>query len=514
MDMANLTQRDGLYYVRFIIPKDRWQDAGEVLGSRTGTRKDILKSLQTRTHKDALRLRDAALEAIRKQLNRRLVDAGLAPLHGVDVPDWLDEELMLTEALEARRKIASASDTDDFYDENTGISESPRDRVVEGMDCFLEDRAHKLDHAGKDGARYQTRFREIATGARTPFALVMDRWMKDRESEVGPSAISLDRAAFNLFSRYLAHSQDLEEPEDLMGFLRAQVIEDIPEMVLGGFAEWLLNDQDKAAKTVSCRISSLKGMWSFAIQKHILKGPNPWNGATAGLKRKAGKKKTEVRPFTEDELIRLLSADPDEKRRWAWGPAIRDLMRLALLTGARLNELASLTVGRVLNRDGTEGELWGIQVTDEEAKTKNSIRRIPLHPLVQPIIARRLKEAGEGNTDAPLFPECKPGGTGGKRSHVVSQRFTDFRRDVLGRESDKIVDFHSFRRSFITCSEQANAHGAAACTELVRDHLTGHKPISLAGNTYAAKDLGWDLYSRAVLGVVEKGIPEAVRNAL
>ncbi len=77
MDMANLTNRDGLYYVRFIIPKDRWQDAGKVLGSRTGIRKDILKSLQTRTHKDALRLRDAALEAIRKQLNRRLVDAGL-----------------------------------------------------------------------------------------------------------------------------------------------------------------------------------------------------------------------------------------------------------------------------------------------------------------------------------------------------------------------------------------------------------------------------------------------------
>lgn len=163
---------------------------------------------------------------------------------------------------------------------------------------------------------------------------------------------------------------------------------------------------------------------------------------------------------------------------------------------------------------GLKGGLWGIQVTDEEAKTKNSVRRIPLHPLVQPIIARRLREAGEENVDAPLFPDCKPGGPGMKRGYYFAKRFPDFRRWVLGRESDKIVDFHSFRRSFITFFEQANANGASACTEMVRDRLIGHESKSLAGNTYAAKDLGWDLYSRAILGMVEKGIPEAVRGAI
>lgn len=89
------------------------------------------------------------------------------------------------------------------------------------------------------------------------------------------------------------------------------------------------------------------------------KGANPWLGATVGLKRKAGKRKSEVRPFTEDELVRLLQADPGEGRKWAWGSAISDMMRLALLTGARQNELATLTVGRIINRDGTEGPLSG-----------------------------------------------------------------------------------------------------------------------------------------------------------
>ncbi|MFT8805064.1 MAG: hypothetical protein ABF876_06135 [Acetobacter aceti] len=40
-DMSNLTMRHGSYYVRFIIPKDRWADAGKVLKASTGQRKAI-----------------------------------------------------------------------------------------------------------------------------------------------------------------------------------------------------------------------------------------------------------------------------------------------------------------------------------------------------------------------------------------------------------------------------------------------------------------------------------------
>lgn len=47
-DMSNLTMRHGSYYVRFIIPKDRWTDAGNALKARTGQRKDIIRSLKTR----------------------------------------------------------------------------------------------------------------------------------------------------------------------------------------------------------------------------------------------------------------------------------------------------------------------------------------------------------------------------------------------------------------------------------------------------------------------------------
>ncbi|AAW61967.1 Hypothetical protein GOX2232 [Gluconobacter oxydans 621H] len=358
-DMANLTVRHGSYYVRFIVPKDRWRDVGAVLGSSTGLRRDVLKSLRTKDRKTAFKLRDAALEAIRRSLNLKLAEAGLPPLHGDAVPDWMSEDCLLSEALEARRQIASTSDRTDGGDEQMGETD-PRRRLIEGMDYFLEDRAEQLEKAGKDPSGYVRRFRETALGEQTPFAIVLDRWMKDRETYASQAAISLDRATLNHFSRYLADVQGLAEPpENLIGFLRAQVIEDVSPMVLGGFAEWLMDKQNLAAKTAGSRVSPLKVMWDFAIRKHILKGPNPWLGATAGLKRKAGKRKSEVRPFTEDELIRLLQADPGEGRKWAWGSAISDMMRLALLTGARQNELATLIVGRIINRDGTEGPLSG-----------------------------------------------------------------------------------------------------------------------------------------------------------
>lgn len=514
--MHGLRRTGGLTWsVRLSIPRDRWTDAGKAFGTATGIKQELIRSLGTRDKQEAIKRRDKALAAMREDLDTRLVAAGLLPIHGHWQPDWMKPENLIADALDARREIQNASQRadDDFEDDLQGLSD-PRRRMMDGMDLMLEDRTEKLNAAGKDGGKYYRQFREIALGESTPFSAILDRWMKERASTASHSLLSLDRATLNHFSRYLAHSQDLPEPEDLMSFLRSQIVEDVPKRVLGEFAEWLMDEQNLSAKTAANRITPLKVMWDFAIKKHILEGPNPWQGATAGLKRKAGKQPVTLRPYTASELIRLFEADPNKAKRWAWGPAIRDMMRLSLFTGARQNELASLTVGRILNRDGAEGPLWGIQVTNDVAKTRNAVRRIPLHPLVQPIIARRLSAADASNPDALLFPDCKPGGPGMKRGYYFAKRFPDFRKAVLGDASNDVVDFHSFRRSFITYFELANANGASACTEIMRDRLVGHESKSMAGNTYAARDLGWDLYSRAILGMVDKGMPDEVKEAV
>ncbi|NLI26156.1 MAG: hypothetical protein GX413_02030 [Acetobacter sp.] len=48
LDMQNMTKRGNVYYVRFIVPKERWSDVGVATGACNGTRRDITKSLETR----------------------------------------------------------------------------------------------------------------------------------------------------------------------------------------------------------------------------------------------------------------------------------------------------------------------------------------------------------------------------------------------------------------------------------------------------------------------------------
>jgi integrase len=286
-------------------------------------------------------------------------------------------------------------------------------------------------------------------------------------------------------------------------------MEAIDKRVAGEFVEWLQQHKGLNPKTVSSRVSALSMLWKWADRKGLLDG-NPWVGQTSGLKKKADAIKTETddeRPYTDDELARLLHADPNADRKWTYGAALFDLLRLGLLTGARQNELASLTRRDVLP------DCAGIQVRSEVAKTKNGIRRIPLHPLAQAVVAARLSALPTcGDPNAPLFPELSPGGPDKKRSWHFSKKFTDFREAVLG--PDKTVDFHSLRRTFSTYMALARAAGVSAATQDMQDDLMGHKRQALSGNTYTAKDLGWANYVKAIDGMVEHGMPAVVRQAL
>ncbi|OUJ15560.1 tyrosine-type recombinase/integrase [Acetobacter sp. DsW_063] len=508
----------GTWQARMHIPRDRRADVGKALGIASGTRQDMLGTLETRDLKTALRRRDKKLAEMRESVDRKLIGAGFKPLHEDWVSGWSREGSLTDEALEARRLIQTTSDKPDYHDDLYGPI-SPRDRLRDGMADFLEERAARLDSQGKDGAAYAERYREIAEGDVTPFSAFLDRWIRERERDVSPSMVAMDLTTLRHFGTYLSSCQGLEKPADPVAFLRTQAVEDIPKAVLGEFGEWLA-DQDLSPKTVSRIISPLKVMWDWAIRHHLIDGLNPWLGATAGLKKRAerdGRTKIKGREFSEGELIKLLTADPNEGHRgvWSWTAPLTDLMRIALLTGARENELCSLTVSRIVNRDGAHGSLWGIEVTEEHAKTDNSVRKVPLHPLLMPIIERRLRDAeATGEPDAVLFPECRPGGVGKKRGHVFSQRFTGLRRAVLGLESDGVVNFHSFRKSFGTFMRRAHLAGVTECQLSVAQKLIGHKPQTLTEAVYMEQELQWGIYERAIIGMVEKGMPEGVLATL
>jgi integrase len=143
-----------------------------------------------------------------------------------------------------------------------------------------------------------------------------------------------------------------------------------------------------------------------------------------------------------------------------------DLVRLALATGARLDELCALRTADVeKRRDG----LW---LTVVKGKTAAAIRSVPVHPSVVHILKRRAAEGGQF-----LFDGLEPGGPDAKRSWYVSKAFGRFRKQV--GVAGPLQDFHALRNTFTAAMEGAEV------LETTVQLLVGHKRGSLTYGHYS-----------------------------
>ncbi|KGB23404.1 Phage integrase [Acetobacter pomorum] len=76
------------YSARLSIPKDRWQDVGRVYSTKSGIKQEIIRSLQTRDPKEAIKRRDKALAEMRAEVDRRLkLRLALNPCMAIDAPN-------------------------------------------------------------------------------------------------------------------------------------------------------------------------------------------------------------------------------------------------------------------------------------------------------------------------------------------------------------------------------------------------------------------------------------------
>ncbi|GAN96741.1 hypothetical protein Geu3261_0093_024 [Komagataeibacter europaeus NBRC 3261] len=530
-DMHNMTKRGSTYYVRFIVPQDRWHDVGRATAARAGIRRDIVKSLYTKDYRQALLRRDAKLATIRTEIDAALVAHGLPPLHGDWSPACGDLQQQLTDqALQARQALEEADDYRAPYYRNddpaTGVivSESISDRDF-GADVVresLHESAQRIAQriggpAGDKAAREACQQAQaIASGTATPLGILLDRWFPQIDGVVTKQLIDRHHLALSRLGQHLAQAAGIEtgDPE---GYARSIPIERINRKTAGHFREWLEKLPGLGPRVVGFHLSTMNTFWKWAQDVGYAE-VNPWEGSTRGLKRKISlstRARGEKRPYTDDELVRLLTQARErmtQPNRGPWARVIYDMLRLAPLTGCRQNELASLTVGRVI-RPQHPGQLWRISVTENVSKTRSSVREVPLHPIARAVIEQRLADLpAQPAADAMIFPECRPGGRDNKPGHYLSKRYATFLKSVLGENN--AVDFHSFRRCFATFIKQAEANGADSCSDLVLDHLLGHKPVTLATNTYAAKRFDWSVYDRAITEMGDRGIAEAVLEAM
>ncbi len=163
------------------------------------------------------------------------------------------------------------------------------------------------------------------------------------------------------------------------------------------------------------------------------------------------KEKSDRLPFDGDDLKRIFNAPTfvgmHSERYWKKSGTlvVRDsnywMPILALCTGARANELLQLTKSDVRQEDG----VWIIDI-NKRVKTKDSVRKVPLHPELISVGFVEWATSLKIKPDERLFGEVSPASGDGKFSTTYSKRFGRF-LDSLKLEDDRKV-FHSFRHLF------------------------------------------------------------------
>lgn len=245
----------------------------------------------------------------------------------------------------------------------------------------------------------------------------------------------------------------------------------------------------RAAATVNKALTALSGYWDWVRIRELVIGlEDHWpKFRPKADPRRPGEKE---RAFTEDEVIKLFKTPMRHD--------VQDASVIGALTGARLEEIARIKV--------RDANLKTMMVYLAGTKTESSERTIPLHSKLRPIVARRSKGKKPDDWLFDELPERDKGDQKG-RSSPISTEFTRHRREVgvdevLAGRRRSLVNFHSWRRWFITKAERAGI------APHIIEAVDGHKR---KGETLGTYSLGPDAEKQMRVCVEAVKLPKGVK---
>lgn len=288
----------------------------------------------------------------------------------------------------------------------------------------------------------------IAQGTATPVDLYLEDFLREKDYT--------ERTKFD-------HRHSMKA---LRGWLEAArkpaTIEAISDKLASAFKTEALVAKRVNSKTANKLLSCLRAYWRWLIANGHSER-NPWLNKSLPKPRAGTTEEGKERPFTDAELVKLLTGDADE--------TLLDAMYCAALSGMRIDELFQLRAKHCTG--GTFKIAAG--------KSAAAIRDVPIHPGLKAIVERRLE--GKDVEDF-LFEDGSRGGWGTSRSMAISKRFTYYRRKlginpVVEGKRRALVNFHSFRRWFITKADQAG------CRREDVERVVGHKAEGMSYGHYS-----------------------------
>jgi integrase len=226
-------------------------------------------------------------------------------------------------------------------------------------------------------------------------------------------------------------------------------------------------DQQLSPVTLNKYLGRLSRYWEWLVRREEAEA-NVWDRLKLTEPRMAAGE--EERAFTDREAAALLNG-PAEQR-------MHDLMRIAALTGARLDAIVDLKVG---------GCGDGLFIFKPQ-KRETGERAVPIHPDLAEIVARRTEGKRPEDDLFPEWPPARKVGSVRERSFKASNQFTAYRRavgvdEVVAGKRRARVNFHSWRRWFITKPEQPDQ------PESIIAAVVGHRRKGMTLGRYSAGPL-------------------------
>jgi integrase len=322
---------------------------------------------------------------------------------------------------------------------------SDREHVMDD----IRERAREI--AENDPEKAQ-RYFAVATGAATFIRDTSKNWLAERVSHVRASVLDQQRAVIN---RYLHWAGEYA------------TIEETTRRKAGAYVTHLRSPASNLETSTARRhVSGLSALWQWLIERGMAES-NPWRG------HRWPKGRNGRSVIGDASLVKLLTGTPDPRSRY--GDTLHDLIRLALTTGARLEELCALRIEDVEHRD----DGWWLLIREYDGhplKSPAANRDVPLNDAASHVIARRKR-----NKEGFLFPGLTPGGPDNRRSWNVSRAFAAYRKRVGVTGRGEV--FHALRNTFVEHME------AAGVPEATVQLLVGHARHSLTYGRYSKGEL-------------------------
>lgn len=224
--------------------------------------------------------------------------------------------------------------------------------------------------------------------------------------------------------------------------------------------------------TAKKHLGSVKLYWDYLIMRGHVHGENPWENQTIHNRKRRVERGSDIteRPFTEQEISTLLYSNYPKGMRKDFQQQIADAIRISALSGMRLAEIITLWIEECpLDENGIG--FFNIQ----QGKTSAAARKVPIHPDLLEIVRRRTY--GKKPQDW-LFHELAKERDA---SDTFGKRFANY-REKLGVDDKRegrrrsLVNFHSFRRWFVTEAERAGQ--PESTISQVVGHEEGRKSIT------------------------------------